>query len=67
MKKQSKYRKQNAKYILEELEPRQLFSGGIEGLVVSQVESPAGTYLDVETGKEKTSPQLGVVKQWYLI
>ena len=58
MKNKSKYRKQNAKYILEELEPRQLFSGGIEGLVVSQVESPAGTYLDVETSKEKTSPQL---------
>ncbi len=58
MKKQSQYRKQNAKYIFEELEPRQLFSGGIEGLVVSQMDSPAATYLDVNDSSEQTSVQL---------
>ena len=58
MKKKSQYRQQNAKYILEELEPRQLFSGGIEGLVVSQVDSPAATYLDVDTSSEQPSVQL---------
>ena len=57
LKKQSPVQKQNAKYILEELEPRQLMSGGIEGLVVSQVESPAATYLDVDSGGEQTSTQ----------
>ena len=38
-KKQSNYRKQNAGLVLEELEPRQLFSGGIERLVTSIVKS----------------------------
>jgi hypothetical protein len=58
MKKQSQYRKQNAKYIFEELEPRQLFSGGIEGLVVSQVDSPAATYLVVNDSSEQPPAQL---------
>jgi hypothetical protein len=57
MKKQLRYRAQNAKYILEELEPRQLFSGGIEGLVVNQVESPAATYQDIEDNSEQTTTQ----------
>jgi len=58
MKKQSKIREHNAKYILEELEPRQLFSGGIEGIVVSQVDSPAATYLEVNDSSEQPSVQL---------
>ena len=57
MKKQSKIREQNAKYIFEELEPRQLFSGGIEGIVVSQVDSPAATYLAVNGSSEQPSVQ----------
>jgi RND family efflux transporter MFP subunit len=38
-KKQSNYRKQNTRLVLEELVPRQLFSGGIEALVISIVTS----------------------------
>ena len=57
LKNQSKYLKQNSKYILEELEPRQLFSGGIEGLVVNQVESPAAIYQDIEDNSEQTPTQ----------
>jgi len=34
MKKQSNHKKQNSKIILEELEARQLFSGGLEGVVI---------------------------------
>jgi outer membrane protein assembly factor BamB len=61
MKNQSQIREKNAKYILEELEPRQLFSGGIEGLVVSQVDSPAATYLVVNDSSEQPSAQLAEV------
>ena len=57
MKKALRNQEQNAKYILEELEPRQLFSGGIEGLVVNQVESPAAVYLDIDSNSEQTSTQ----------
>ena len=55
MKNKSKIKEQNTKYILEELEPRQLFSGGIEGLVVNQAESPVATYLEVDSSKEQAS------------
>ena len=37
MKKQQKFNQQNSKLILEELEERRLFSGGIEGLIGTEL------------------------------
>ena len=49
--------KQNSRFIMEELEPRQLFSGGIEGLLISELESPIATYIDIDGSDEQISTQ----------
>jgi hypothetical protein len=55
MKKQQKFNQQNSKLILEELEERRLFSGGIEGLIVSDLDSEAqAIYADLDTSKTQT-------------
>ncbi len=54
MKKNSRPQAPTSKLILEELEARQLFSGGIEGLVDTQLAAQATvTYLDAETEGQK--------------
>ena len=57
MKKQTNSKKQNSKIILEELEARQLFSGGLEGIIVNELESPIATYVDIDSTKDTTSTQ----------
>ena len=47
--------KQNSRFILEELEPRQLFSAGIEGLLINELELPIATYIDVDDSGEQIS------------
>ena len=49
-------KKQQSRLILEELEPRQLFSGGIEGLIDTSLTSSAiATYLDADSEQHKQS------------
>ncbi|MDH3632893.1 MAG: DUF4347 domain-containing protein, partial [Gammaproteobacteria bacterium] len=56
MKKQQKFNQQNSKLILEELEERRLFSGGIEGLIVSDLDSEAqAIYADFDLNKTPTT------------
>ncbi|MEE9335605.1 MAG: DUF4347 domain-containing protein, partial [Granulosicoccaceae bacterium] len=48
---------QNSQFILEELEPRQLFSGGIEGVLISELELPVATYISIDESGEQTALQ----------
>ncbi|MCF6203041.1 MAG: DUF4347 domain-containing protein, partial [Methylococcaceae bacterium] len=57
MKKRKNYHKNSSKFILEELEPRVLFSGGIEGLISTELEPAIATYLDIDTNSEQTNVQ----------
>ncbi len=55
MKKQQKFNLQNSKLILEELEERRLFSGGIEGLISTSLDSDEhALYADLDTSKITT-------------
>ncbi len=49
--------KQNSRFILEELEPRQLFSAGIEGLLINELELPIATYITIDESGEQISTQ----------
>ena len=55
MKKNIGLQQYDSKLILEELEPRQLFSGGVEGLLVSQLEPQVVTYVNVDANLEQTA------------
>ena len=46
--------KLHSEALLEELESRQLFSGGIEGLLVNNDQTEAATYMDVDSGNAQT-------------
>lgn len=53
MKKNTKSKQQNKQFIFEELEARQLFSGGIEGLIDTDLESSVvATYIEENTDIE---------------
>ena len=55
MNKQKKFNQQNSKLILEELEERRLFSGGIEGLISTDLDSDEqAIYADLDTSKTQT-------------
>ena len=55
MNKQKKFNQQNSKLILEELEERRLFSGGIEGLISTSLDSDEqAIYADLDTSKTQT-------------
>ena len=55
MNKQKKFNQQNSKLILEELEERRLFSGGIEGLISTGLDSDEqAIYADLDTSKIQT-------------
>ena len=49
--------KQNSRFILEELEPRQLFSAGIEGLLINELETPLATTINIDESGEQISTQ----------
>jgi len=56
MNKQKKFNQQNSKIILEELEERRLFSGGIEGLIVTGLDSDENAlYADADANKTQTA------------
>ena len=56
MNKQKKFNQQNSKLILEELEERRLFSGGIEGLIVTGLDSDENAiYADADGNKSQSS------------
>ncbi|MCP4090136.1 MAG: DUF2341 domain-containing protein, partial [Gammaproteobacteria bacterium] len=57
MKKQSNHKKQNSKIILEELEARQLFSGGLEGVIVNSIEPAIATYIDIDSTNDTVPAQ----------
>ena len=57
MKKRKNNHKNSSTFILEELEPRVLFSGGIEGLIATELEPAIATYIDIDTNSEQTSVQ----------
>ena len=62
MKKQSEFDHSNSKYIFEQLETRQLFSGGIEGIIVAETTSPA-TYVFADT----ESPTATIIEEIRLV
>jgi parallel beta-helix repeat protein len=53
--KQKKQYQLHTKPILEELEPRQLFSGGLEGLIVENQLLDGGIHSDINAGNNPTS------------
>ncbi len=57
MKKCRNNHKKSSKFILEELEPRVLFSGGIEGLITTELEPALATYIDIDSDSDQTSTQ----------
>ncbi|MEE9336829.1 MAG: DUF4347 domain-containing protein, partial [Methylococcaceae bacterium] len=57
MKKCKNNHKKSSKFILEELEPRVLFSGGIEGLIATELEPAIATYIDIDTNPDQASTQ----------
>jgi hypothetical protein len=55
MKKCKNSHKKSSKFILEELEPRVLFSGGIEGLIATELEPAIATYINIDTNSDQAS------------
>ncbi|MCK5831800.1 MAG: DUF4347 domain-containing protein, partial [Methylococcales bacterium] len=58
----SKKNKFDSKFIFEEMEPRQLFSGGIEALITTELEPTLATYVNIDsnipTTEENTSDSI---------
>ena len=55
IKKQSNQSIQNTKLLLEEMEARQLFSGGIEGIIATEIAPATATYLDIDSAQNTSS------------
>lgn len=53
----SKNKKPQSKFIIEEMEPRVLFSGGIEALIATELEPTIATYIDIDNHTEQTASQ----------